>query len=75
MSMYLAECVGEGVVPRRALTPDHLTAMRYLTDPQTGNDIQCERCDLYPAVAEVDYTDANGDDACDAVCSSCKATA
>ena len=25
--MYLAECVGEGVVPRRALTPDHLTAM------------------------------------------------
>lgn len=25
--MYLADCSGEGVVPRRALSPDHLTAM------------------------------------------------
>ncbi len=47
--------------------------MQYLTDPQTGDAVQCERCELYPATTEVDYTDANGNDACDAVCSSCKA--
>ncbi len=47
--------------------------MQYLTDPQTGDAVQCERCELYPATTEADYTDANGNDACDAVCSGCKA--
>jgi len=51
MSMYLAECVGEGVVPRRALSPDHLTAMipasslpasSLPADPHAPRILECE---------------------------------
>ena len=44
MSMYLAECVGEGVVPRRVLTPDHLTAMPSNIPAASGSPVR--RSDL-----------------------------
>ena len=42
--MYLAECVGEGVVPRRVLTPDHLTAMPSNIPAASGSPVR--RSDL-----------------------------
>lgn len=41
--MYPAECVGEGVVPRRALSPNHLTAMSHIP-PAGGSPVR--RSDL-----------------------------
>ncbi len=53
--MYLAECVGEGVVPRRVLTPDHLTAMSNI--PASGGS-PVRRSDLSEHVLyDLDATD------------------
>ena len=45
--------------------------MKILTSPETGETITCERCGYYPATREHDYTDEQGRDACDLVCSEC----
>lgn len=50
--MYLAECVGEGVVPRRALSPDHLTAMTIIPA-----DAYTSQTDLLLADGTVVYMD------------------
>ena len=49
--------------------------MPYLIDPQTGDVIQCEQCQQYPAVREITFImtagEFKGQEQTDAVCEKC----